>query len=66
MAMKPHDNETPCQLREVTLVVVSSSKPISHDLDQCSLVRLNLTGYGRFNYNIKQMGLEPSASCGAE
>ena len=42
-----------------------SNKPIGHDLARYSLVRLNRirTGYGRFNANMNQMGLSPSASC---
>ena len=42
-----------------------SNKPIWHDLARYPLVRLNRirTGYGRFNANMNQMGLSPSASC---
>ena len=48
-----------------TFIQTPSNKPIGHDLAQYSLVRLNRirTGYGRFNVNVNQMGLSPSASC---
>ena len=48
-----------------TFIQTQSNKPIGHDLARHSLVRLNLirSGYGRFNANMNQMGLSPSASC---
>ena len=54
---------TRCRLR--TFIQTPSNKPIGHDLARYSLVRLNSirTGYGRFNVNMNQMGLSPSASC---
>ena len=54
---------TRCRLR--TFIQTPSNKPIGHDLAQYSLVCLNRirTGYGRFNANMNQMGLSPSASC---
>ena len=56
-------NTTRCRLR--TFIQTPSNKPIGHDLARYSLVRLNRirTGYGRFNANMNQMGLSPSASC---
>ena len=54
---------TRCRLR--TFIQTPSNKPIGHDLARYSLVRLIRirTGYGRFNANMNQMGLSPSASC---
>ena len=54
---------TRCRLR--TFIQTPSNKHIRHDLARYSLVRLNRirTGYGRFNANMNQMGLSPSASC---
>ena len=54
---------TCCRLR--TFIQTPSNKPIGHDLARYSFVRLNCirTGYGRFNANMNQMGLSPSASC---
>ena len=54
---------TRCRLR--TFIQTPSNKPIGHDLARYSLVCLNRirTGYGRFNANMNQMGLSPSASC---
>ena len=54
---------TRCPLRDV--IPTLSNKPMRHDLSRHSLVRgtCMITGYGRFEYNKKQVALSPSASC---
>ena len=56
---EPRWNTTGCRLR--TFIQTPSNEPIG----RYSLVRLNRirTGYVRFNANMNQMGLSPSASC---
>ena len=55
---------TYCRLREI--IATPLRKHIGHDLTRHSLVRLNrvITAYGRFKYNMNQMGLSPSVLCG--
>ena len=53
-----------CRLREI--IATPLRKHIGHDQTRHSLVRLNrvITAYGRFKYNMNQMGVSPSVLCG--